>query len=188
MMKLNQELFRKKFMTKSFNTSLEDWNRFLNDNSDLNIPAKCRAGGPSTLCIYHDVTTDHVFVSENDGPLKKANPLVRAMATGKKYRGPEEIDPLPSKRVCLNFTKKLAHSTMVGDMLDFIFEFTEPLKAYYHHEDYQIARDRYLELLFAKSAREFLSNDKTNSERWICIIRHITNLIDELSLLSDEAE
>ena len=180
--------FQKRHMNTTFNTALENWNRYLNDNPDMNIPAMCRAGGPPMNCVYHDVATGHVFISENGGPLKKANPFVVSMATGKRYRGPEKINPLPSKSAFTKIDKRLKHNAIVEDMLDFIFEETYYLHDYFVHSSYYGVRNWYIEQLYTDKAREVLSDAETNCERWDCIIQHITDRIDEIVLRSDEAE
>lgn len=168
-------------MNTASNIFIENLNRYLNDNPDMNIPAMCRAGGPPTNCVYLDETTGHVLISENGGPLKKANPFVVAMATGKKYRGPDKRNPLPSKKICLSPIKRREHDTMVEDMLDFMFEEIDALQRYFVHPSYQCVRDRYIESLYLESARKVLSSDMTNCERWDCIIEHITDLLDVIS-------
>ena len=169
-------------MNTASNIFIENLNRYLNDNPDMNIPAMCRAGGPPTNCVYLDETTGHVLISENGGPLKKANPFVVAMATGKKYRGPDKLNPLPSKKICFEPNQEARSTTRwLRTCLISCLKKLMLCKDTFVHPSYQCVRDRYIELLYSESAREVLSSGMTNCERWDCIIEHITDRLDVLS-------
>ncbi|MCJ2076450.1 hypothetical protein MKK68_12420 [Methylobacterium sp. E-016] len=168
-------------MNTTLNAMLENWSRYLNDNSDMNIPAMCRAGGPPTNCVYLDETTGHVLISENGGPLEKVSPFVVVMATGNKYQGPDKRNPLPSKKICLSPTKRHEHDTMVEGMLDFMFEEIDTLQRYFVHPSYQYVRNRCIEMLYLEYGDKLLSIDMKNYKFWDCVIKYITSCLDVIT-------
>lgn len=140
--------------------------------------AQAQADGPIVGAVIHDDANGQVFVVNDDGELRVAPGYLYEMVTGQTWRGPGDIDPLPSHAVRRNPARLAEHEAEVKRVWLYLVQHYRPhLCGFPHLGEYA---DEVITRLRKPHLRRGLASRPDNFERWNAIINPSIEMLDEM--------